>query len=700
MEDNEFVASPDQEELEEITLSPEEEEELFAAPTKEELERYGVSTEQELSTKPPTQAISSPSAPTEPSSLQTASDFGSKLLQGATYGFSDEAIAAAKAAYTKATGEKGDLAELYSKYKKIEEQKLKEAEERSPWASAAGEILGGVLPAAASYLGTAVTGGAAAPAAAATTARTAGILSRMASGAKAGAKFGALYGAGKSEGSVFEGAEGAKKIAEDVAGGAAGGAVFGGLAEGVIGAAGKVGQAAKESELGQKLALVAERAEAGLPRFSENIAEKRAAALEPIKVVSDLTEKIDETAKILGNNIRNLRESGVKQNKTIQPESGFGSFFNRWISDESRQEIKDTLPKINSFKEGIENIVENLVDKEGRVLSPNLSIQDVDFLKNLSTKLGGKKVYDAALGIEKIIPGDLSFADSLRLRGLLKNTRQVPSIRDVSTLLKDQIESQMETQVPGLSEATKAYNKFLSSTIEALGGKGLPEELRETFLDQATKRKEYISDVIRNAVENLSSRGMTSTKVSPAFNQMEKEFAELATNPKTKGVYNLIKETGFDFPKFSKDLDKASLSYSAMSDVVKKVSDSDKTISGTSLYDMLSAPFKGLPRSTVYYLTDVGARNKAALKKYVSSSVSKSKPVEIARAVYSAAPEQLQQLAEKAGPVFADAMKKAIENKDQKRMNALAFTLIQKPEVREKAADILTSFFGGKEKLK
>lgn len=60
-----------------------------------------------------------------------------------------------------------------------------EFSKRYPVSSAAAEFAGGVLPAAAAYMATPFTGGAAAPAAAATTARTAGALSQLAKRAAA-----------------------------------------------------------------------------------------------------------------------------------------------------------------------------------------------------------------------------------------------------------------------------------------------------------------------------------------------------------------------------------------------------------------------------------------------------------------------------------------------------------------------------------
>lgn len=123
--------------------------------------------------------------------------------QGLGMGWGDEAEAWLRAK----VGEKSyedNLKEINQDYAKFSEQ--------NPYAAPIAEFAGGVLPMAASYLGTAMTGGAAAPAAVATTARSAGALARLAAqlgktlpnnplarGAVVGGGTGAIAGAGSAE---------------------------------------------------------------------------------------------------------------------------------------------------------------------------------------------------------------------------------------------------------------------------------------------------------------------------------------------------------------------------------------------------------------------------------------------------------------------------------------------------------------------
>ena len=125
------------------------------------------------------------------------------LGQGLGMGWGDEAEAWLRAK----VGEKSyedNLKEINQDYAKFAQQ--------NPYAAPITEFAGGVLPMAASYLATGLTGGAAAPAAVATTARSTGALARLAAqlsktlpnnplarGAVVGGGTGAIAGAGSAE---------------------------------------------------------------------------------------------------------------------------------------------------------------------------------------------------------------------------------------------------------------------------------------------------------------------------------------------------------------------------------------------------------------------------------------------------------------------------------------------------------------------
>lgn len=123
---------------------------------------------------------------------------GRSVLQGLTFGFSDEAEAAIRARATSGPRYEQELARV--------REGIKQYEEGYPVRAFAGEAAGSLLPAAIGFLASPVTGGTSAAMTAARTgqqaARIPGLVSRVKTGAGAGATTGALSGAGTAEGGI------------------------------------------------------------------------------------------------------------------------------------------------------------------------------------------------------------------------------------------------------------------------------------------------------------------------------------------------------------------------------------------------------------------------------------------------------------------------------------------------------------------
>lgn len=127
---------------------------------------------------------------------------GRALLQGATFGLSDEAIAAAKspkAAFAAAvSGEESEASAPYYEALDRERQMLKQFSQQYPVGAAVSEISGAAIPAIATTI---ATGGSSSPA-------SATMLQRAYQGAKTAAKIGAveggLYGFGQAEGGMAD----------------------------------------------------------------------------------------------------------------------------------------------------------------------------------------------------------------------------------------------------------------------------------------------------------------------------------------------------------------------------------------------------------------------------------------------------------------------------------------------------------------
>ncbi len=186
----------------------------FAPPTKEELKKF----QQEFD------------APEEfsDSSNNESSDIKDTLIgvgQGATLGFGDELLAGTQALADTAIG-KSKLEDLYKRYRELQKQNeegVREAHQRSPYLTGAGELAGGFL----------IPGGLAVKGLKGATTGA-----RMLSAAKTGAVLGGLAGAGSSKSNI----EDLKGLGADAATGAV---IGGGLSAGMEGAFG-LGRMAKD----------------------------------------------------------------------------------------------------------------------------------------------------------------------------------------------------------------------------------------------------------------------------------------------------------------------------------------------------------------------------------------------------------------------------------------------------------------------
>lgn len=146
---------------------------------------------------------------------------GRAALQGATFGLSDEAIAAAsnpRAAVSAAISGETDASAPYYEALEAERQKLSQYREQYPLGSAISEVSGAAVPAVAATL---FSGGTAAPA---TGTRMAQAIKSGGQAAKVGAVEGGLYGFGTGEGGIQD------RLTSS-ASGAALGAVFSPLAQ-------------------------------------------------------------------------------------------------------------------------------------------------------------------------------------------------------------------------------------------------------------------------------------------------------------------------------------------------------------------------------------------------------------------------------------------------------------------------------------
>ncbi len=177
----------------------------------------------------PSSAEPKPAAPAAPN-IGAGETFVRGVGDGATFGFQDEIIAGLDAAVQPliSVPENGSAAptfgERYDENIANQRAMLKAGQDQNPIASAAGNLVGGIVPALA-------TGGGSA---------TASLATNVAKGAAVGAGYGGLYGLGSAEGDVVD------RLPEAATGAALGGLV-GGALPAVIGAGSTLARKAADS---------------------------------------------------------------------------------------------------------------------------------------------------------------------------------------------------------------------------------------------------------------------------------------------------------------------------------------------------------------------------------------------------------------------------------------------------------------------
>ena len=180
----------------------------------------------------PAGAMQPPAAAPRFQGTPVQAGIGRSLLQGLSFGFSDEAEAAMRARATSGPRYEQELARVRAGIKQYEEQ--------YPVRAFAGEATGSLLPTVAGIFAAPFTGGASTAATAASAARIPGLASMMTRGAGAGAATGALSGAGTAQGGIEDRVLGA--TLGGVTGGVLGGATPA-ITSGIGSGARRVGEA-------------------------------------------------------------------------------------------------------------------------------------------------------------------------------------------------------------------------------------------------------------------------------------------------------------------------------------------------------------------------------------------------------------------------------------------------------------------------
>lgn len=559
--------------------------------------------------------------------------------QGLTFGFLDEIISAAKTPELaklfwqlpkEDVGKQAQEAgEKYRAQQQIEQQKVAEARERSPYAFTAGEIAGGLLPAlftggatTAASGAKAVTTGAKATAGlpalltsgktAATEAKAAaGFLPSIAGAAKAGAAYGALSAAGTTEKPIEETGEFLGEVGK--------GALAGGTIGGALAGLGAVGRAIKpdteEYAMLRQAKLAFKEAQDEAPAFGES-AMKRQIQREK-DVPEALTDQLMRAKQAAGEEIQSVLK-------------------------------KSDMPL---YSEDFSSIISML----GKDVPPTAR----KFLVNYGQKLK---------------QGTLTPSELNEVKKILKETtyeykdKLLPKSIEALKALEKRTESLLET-VPGYKEAVKRYSTFLEAVPETITEKGVSPEFRKRYLSDIKEPQAVLLDEIKDLIRTIGKPGTSADERTSTMLALEKNIAEL--NQKDP---QLFAKLGFDPKSFM--------------ETIKKEAD----ISAISQARRGYEPQTGIIRQALNLLTPRGATYTAAtgLGK-VTGAIQRSSPAKLASKVYSAAEPELRSMSEKlmSNPAtrrFGESLAGSLDKPGGVARRAVLFSIMQSPEAREAIA--------------
>lgn len=562
---------------------------------------------------------------------ETASDVGRGVLSGLTMGGLEELKAGGKALLS---DEKDDLSTLYKKYLEIEEQKEKEARERSPTASLVGEIGGSLLPAIA-------TGGAGLIASGGRAAAQLGgkeLLRAAGKGALAAGLTGAVQGGvtgalSSTEGGLIGASEEEKEqLLKDIKSGA----VTGGVLGGTLGAGGPLvsGAIQKTKEELIKYPLMKEIAHAvKMGKEGLGFLQEKASRV--------VLKKEEEGISTLAKKLHKMDQLAAKK-----------------ITDPLEQATFDQVK------------VPMLRSEPFNALS--LEIE--------------KKQPELALNIRRLASGQANPIEAHEIRNTIK--QMGPEYRE----LENEIKSAIDRAVPGYKDNLKNFSKFREATSESLIKKGTSTELRDTWLSDVTKPKEGLLAAVEDTVQKLKFPGVESKDalaamyseeggMIPLLNKLKDssygaELDDLSKKAGFGGAANMINSLKNKFE--DKALESATIR-SALGGRPEQEGLNQLRVSWTRKPLVIGANIAGQAKKMSKDTFD--AISKA------TPNIIKS-PIQAGKNVYDFPEKILDQIADtligRAGySSYGKSLKDALSKGDNVKKEAILFALMQRPDFRE-----------------
>jgi|688.fasta_scaffold00313_48 hypothetical protein len=465
----------------------------FKDPTPEEIEQF------EKTYVP--SAVSSPVPVAEEPIMEepsTASDFLKAAGQGATLGFGDELLAALRAGSEVALGkpEMSDLAELYRKYQKINEEAYKQAQERSPMATLAGEISGGFL----------IPGGAAIRGA-----KALGATSKLGQAALSGALIGGVAGVGQEKGGASLG-----ELTEAGATGAAIGGGLGAVSRG-MGALYEKGTQGIKKYIQESPAVLRAIHGAKLEKLLGEELDTIGTAIASKEGTDIVVQKVNNTVNDIVDSLAANREKYGKQVFQIY-EKAKGKIP---LNDKTYNSILNEAQENPEFASLLKSFNKNVTSK---LISGQADLKDlVDLRKSILQNIRRKKELQLITDddLEKLIG---TFGDDKRLSGGLVNT----------------IDNLLESKLPGLRQARTEYQKAAE----------IPEMIinrSDDPLDHVIKLYDKTDEQVRQSLKKEITRYIAQIG-GRSFQSVEKEnllkrIAEAMRTRPTEGMETVLGKT-------------------------------------------------------------------------------------------------------------------------------------------------------------
>lgn len=617
-------------------------------------------------------------------------DTAKGLGQGAAFGLGDEILGGLQAARDKVAGSDEDLTKLYRTHQKENEEEWKQAKERSPYLTGGGELVGSIASPVTGALGL-----------------TKGGLKAAQMMLRAGAG-GAIAGIGGSEGTI----ENPTEIGKDAFKGAALGAGTAGLASGLGKMAGKLGDIAEDSTLGQKLKYLYNKAKGGETFSGEKAGTDIQNEVEGIRnsVTKQVMDPLKNTSNLYGQTLKDASDNGAKIEFNPDLAKKFAA-AKRIILGNSEEELNnpvnqqriknslnsETMEYSPQLKEEIKQVYNPETVSQDTVKSystvkdgpqPNFNTPDNKIegrggltpeLESLLQKYG-KTIFDPETVSQKTLSLNPEEAKQLQLglRDLLKKGayKDTEVIGDLEKALTPAIDSALpEGQ---LSKLNDTFSRSRQS-VEPFLNKGEADELFQktnvsdvdpealapkvsTFLDKLMsdlKEGNISGDEARAALKNITGKIKTLNETSQTQfidpNQIEKQL--------TEGGF----KTG-----------------------IRRGIVGTKTADQIHLTDKLGNMITGSPYKATEFagkvakgINDTGIIGTNKTLGEVGSSVSK-----MGRNLFQAGDEQLSAVAGKLKNTpglqhMGGALEDAIANKNTAARNAALFTIMQNPKARE-----------------